>query len=205
MLSPSLYLLVMLLVAAMLGGVIGSSLTRLRDRSRWLADVEDVERRYQATQQQSSEYIDELEASLVRERDAVARVRSRESTHKSRLDALKSHALLLTHRIDDLLEEQRSTEERQIHLERRFIALRDEFEMAARDRVIALPADLSSSSNPEYPVAKDSDKLNVPLLNRRASVVEELLPLGEDIPVLSESDLPESLDTEELEAIFDEV
>ena len=198
----------MLLVAAMLGGVIGCSWTRLRDRSRWLAEAEDIERRYQTTQQQCSDYIDDLEASLMRERDAVSQARDRESTYKSRHEALKSHALSLTHRIDDLLEEQRSTEERQIQLERRFLALRDEFEMAARDRVNALPDILSSTSTPENPLDEKSSELVVPVLNRRASVLEEMLPLNEDddedIPVLSESELPESLDMDELEAMFDE-
>ena len=207
MLSPSLYLLLMLLAAAVLGGVLGYAWARLRSHSRWLAVLSATEQKHVAAQQQSASQIDALEVSLAKERDGSERVLSRwqrrESAHKTRQDVLESHALSQTKRINALLAERHSAEERQVRLERRVAALKHELNTAARDRAFVQPSTSASARARETRAGADSGEADVPLLIQRADVASELFLEGE-IPVLSESDLPESLDISELEGVVSE-
>lgn len=211
--SPALYLLAMLLVATLLGVVIGFAWSRLLDRPRFNAMLSDAEQRHTVDKRQSAARVDSLEGVVARQRELAA-------GHKARQTAMESHMQTQRARIDSLLAEQCSTEERQIQLERRFVALRQELGMAERDRAIAFPESDDDVASTGAAATSESAEIGVPVLNRRVSlhhrervkrhhartavVSSDFLEGEDDIPVLSEDDLPDTLDTNELGDLVDE-
>ncbi len=221
----SLLLLALLVMAALLGGLIGYAISRLGERARRDAALHQAELAHQASVRELSVRVEVLGESLTRERDGALRDKQRwqerDSAQRARQDALEVHAQSQKHRIEALLEEQRSTEERHMRLERHVVALRHEFGMAARDRVIALPAPSVVSESPAASARSAGTSRDgvVPVLNRRVSerqsrqpenassdtqrksgngVAADSLPQYGDIPVLAEADLPASMDFDDI-------
>ncbi len=205
MLNFSPMLFTVLGMAALIGGLIGYLLARWLPDERHEFALRELEQKHTAAERESQRRVDVLSIALEHEREGAARNRrrwrERELSQAAKQETLESHARLQQNRLEDLLAEQRSTEEQLMRAEQRSSALRQEYGMAERDRAgVALPLpaagdtarllqsqldDLTGDHSDD--AAAVGAEVDVPLLERRARIDR----WNERVPDLPETELPD--------------
>lgn len=213
-------LLAVLAMAALLGVLIGSAATLLLGKRR----AREQQARLESAERDAAVRVDTVQRTLERERavhaEALETQRQRERDMVARHEAVDVHSRTQSRRIEALLAEQLAAEERVMQLERALRAQREEFGIAEpaasrrarrmdgrhadvpvlNRRVAASGAGDSSLPQPALAAGRPAGRLT-----RSASSMARVATLDEtEFPVLSEAELPDSVDGLDFDGTVDD-